>query len=47
VGKLEGKNNLEVLDFDERIILNGSQRNGSIFDRDDLSLDGDFFQAVV
>jgi hypothetical protein len=47
VGKLEGTNNLEVLDFDERIILNESPRKGSILDRDDLSLDADLCQAVV
>ena len=28
VGKLEGKNYLEVLGIDGRIILNGSARNG-------------------
>jgi hypothetical protein len=36
VGKLEGTNSLKVLGFDERIILSGSARNGSILDRDDL-----------
>ena len=29
VGKLEGTNHLKVLGIDERIILNGSARNGS------------------
>ena len=47
VRKLEGTNNLKVLGIDETIILNGTARNGSSLDWDDISLDGDLCQAVV
>jgi hypothetical protein len=38
---------LKVQGIDEMIILNGSARNGSSLDKDDLSLDGELCQAVV
>jgi len=38
---------LKVEGIDGRIILNGSARNFSYLDWDDLSLDGDLCQAVV
>ena len=47
LGKLEGTKHLNVPGFEERIILNGSARNGSNMAWDDLSLEGDFCQAVV
>jgi hypothetical protein len=47
VGKLEGKNYLEVLGINGRIILNGSAGNCLSFDSDVLSLDGNFLQALV
>ena len=47
VGKREGTNHLKVLGMDEMIILNGSTRNGSSFDWDDLSLVGDLCQDLV
>jgi hypothetical protein len=38
---------LKVEGIDEMIILNESARNGSSLDQDDLSLDGELWQAVV
>jgi hypothetical protein len=44
---LWGMKLLKVQVIDEMIILNGSARNGSSLDWDDLSLDGELCQAVV
>jgi len=46
-GELEEASCLKVLGIDEMIILNGSARNGSSLDWDDLSLEEDLCQAVV
>jgi hypothetical protein len=45
--ELERTKNLLALGNDESIILNGSARNGSSLDWDDLSLDGDLCQALT
>jgi len=42
-----GKNHLNILGIDGRIILSGSARNGWSLDWDDLSLEGDLCQARV
>ena len=47
MGKIEGTKNLKFPVIDERVILNGSTRNRQQVDEDDLSLDGEFCQAVV
>jgi len=47
LGKLERTKNLKALGNVESIILNGSARNGSSLDWDDLSSDGDSCQALV
>ena len=47
VGKLEENNHLKVLGIDGRILLNGSARNCSSLDWDDLSLDGELCQDRV
>jgi hypothetical protein len=47
VGKLEENNHGKVLGIDESILLNGSARYGWSLDWDDLSLNGEFCQALV
>ena len=45
MGKLEENNHLRLLGIDGRILLNGSARNGSSLDWDDLSLDGELLSG--